>query len=639
MRNRPAQGTATSASAGSARVPEMTGVFPSAADEARSGAGPAVTIRVQGPWRDGELRRIDRPEGTVVVLGQCLADNARLRRTALRALASGRSGELTRLPGSYLCLVIRDHELSAYVDVSGQYPLFFRDTGARFVFGTRPVSVADAAGTERRPDTAVIAAGIFCPAAPALTGDRSVVAGVSRLGGGQALRRTARGTVERWVHEPLEADPRASFAHGAEALRDALETAVRLRVGGGRRVTSDFSGGLDSTSLAFLTLRHRPGPLTVTTYRGAAPDHGATSTSDDLAHAERFARLDARLRMEVVTGTRHTLTYQEFTGPSGDGGEPDSSAVALARTRLRLAHVAQRHGRGGVGTGDAGDTGNAGGVHLGGEGGDALLVAPPGYLAALARPGRLRGLARDSRVLARARHEAPLSVAVRAVRLAHTPLATALRQLADRFERGGAAHDTGWLDAVAWWPSPGPEAGWLTRAASKELAGLARQAAQSVPHTAGSRAGDLTALDNLRNSGAVQRQLSEAARPFGLWPQAPFLDTDVVRACATLPAHLRAAPPAFKPLLGAALADLVPAPVLSRRTKGDYGDEDYQGARARARELRGLLLDSRLAELGVVEPSAVTASLDRALMGLRAPFPTLNRLLAAEIWLRNIAWH
>lgn len=603
----------------------LIGVFPP--------AGSGDIVRVQGRWREGELRRVDGPEGTVVVLGQCLVDDDRLRRTALRALASGGPDELTRLPGSYLCLVARHDVLTAYVDAAGQYPLFFRDTGDRLVFGTRPVSVADAAGARRRPDAAVLAAGIFCPGAPSLTGERSVVAGVGKVGGGQALRRTARGDVERWLHEPLETDPGASLAQSADALRDALETAVRLRVAGGQRVSADFSGGLDSTSLAFLTLRHRPGPLSVTTY------HGSASTCDDLVHAERFARLDPRLRMEVVTGTRETLTYQGLAcqglsdrsgGAGRDSGEPDSAVVALARSRLRLAHVARL----------------GAGVHLGGEGGDALLVAPPGYLAALARPERLRQLTRESRVLARARQEAPSAVAARAVGLARTPLATALRRLADGFERraaGGAgrvgAHDIGWLDAIAWWPEPGSEAGWLTRSASGELAGLARQAAARAGRTAGSRAGDLTALDNVRTSGAVQRQLSETARPFGVWPQAPFLDSDVIRACAALPAHLRAAPPAFKPLLGAALADLVPAPVLARRTKGDYGDEDYQGARACARELRGLLLDSRLAELGVVEPSAVVAALDRAVMGLRVPFPALNRLLAAEIWLRNTTWH
>ncbi|MGW1020520.1 asparagine synthase-related protein [Streptomyces niveus] len=562
------------------------------------------------------------------MLGQCLSDDDRLRRTALRALSSGGPDELTRLPGSYLCLVIRHEELTAYVDAAGQYPLFFRDTGTRLVFGTRPVSVADAAGARRRPDTAVLAAGIFCPGAPSLTGERSVVAGVGKVGGGQALRRTARGKVERWVHEPLETDPGASLARSAEALRDALETAVRLRVAGKERVSADFSGGLDSTSLAFLTLRHRSGPLPVTTYRGAA------STCDDLVHAERFARLDPRLRMEVVTGTRETVTYQGLGDRSGGAGhdsdEPDPAVVALARSRLRLDQVARL----------------GAGVHLGGEGGDALLVAPPGYLAALARPERLRQLAKESRVLARARQEAPFAVAARAVGLARTPLATALRRLADGFEHhatGGTgragAGDVGWLDAIAWWPEPGSETGWLTPAASTELAGLAREAAGSAGRTAGWRAGDLTALDNVRTSGAVQRQLSEMARPFGVWPQAPFLDSDVIRACAALPAHLRAAPPAFKPLLGAALADLVPAPVLARRTKGDYGDEDYQGARACARELRGLLADSRLAELGVVEPSAVVAALDRAVMGLRVPFPALNRLLAAEIWLRNTTWH
>ncbi|MFD4770532.1 hypothetical protein [Streptomyces niveus] len=64
-------------------------------------------------------------------------------------------------------------------------------------------------------------------------------------------------------------------------------------------------------------------------------------------------------------------------------------------------------------------------------------------------------------------------------------------------------------------------------------------------------------------------------------------------------------------------------------------NEDYQGAR----ELRGLLVDTRLAELCVVEPSAVVAALDRAVIGLRVPFPALNRLPAAEIWLRNTTWH
>ncbi|MET9554472.1 asparagine synthase-related protein [Streptomyces sp. NPDC006645] len=602
------------------RAPELIGVFPP--------TGPGDIVRVQGRWRDGELRRVDGPAGTVLVLGQCLADDDRLRRTALRALASDGPDQLTRLPGSYLCLVIRHHELTVYVDAAGQYPLFFRDTGTRLVFGTRPVSVADAAGTRRQPDTAVLAAGIFCPGAPALTGERSVVAGVSKVGGGQALRRALRGGTELWVHEPLETDPHTSFAQSADALRDALETAVRLRVTGGRRVSADFSGGLDSTSLAFLTLHHRPGPLPVTTY------HGPGSAGDDLAHAERFARLDTRLRMGVVTGTRETLTYQGLNdrsdGADSGSGEPDTAVVALARGRLRLDHVAALGGE----------------LHLGGEGGDALLVAPPGYLAALARPDRLRQLLRDSRESARARQESPFAVAARAVGLARTPLATALRRLADSFEhraRSGAgrasAHDIGWLDAIAWWPEPGSEAGWLTSAVSRQLAGLARRAAADAARTPGTRAGDLTALDNVRTSGAVQRQLSETARPFGVWPQAPFLDSAVVRACAALPARLRAAPPAFKPLLGAALAELVPAPVLARRTKGDYGDEDYQGARACARELRELLRDSRLADLGVVEPSAVTAALDRAVMGLRAPFPALNRLLAAEIWLRNTTWH
>ncbi|MGX7826392.1 asparagine synthase-related protein [Actinokineospora sp. 24-640] len=122
-----------------------------------------------------------------------------------------------------------------------------------------------------------------------------------------------------------------------------------------------------------------------------------------------------------------------------------------------------------------------------------------------------------------------------------------------------------------------------------------------------------------------------------MWPQSPFLDGDVVRACMSVPAHERVIGDEVKPLLRASLRGLVPGTVFDRRTKGDYLGEEYLGVRANAAELRARLVTSPLADHGLIEPRAVLRSVDRIVMGADGPFPALNRLVAFDLWLRSIS--
>ena len=145
---------------------------------------------------------------------------------------------------------------------------------------------------------------------------------------------------------------------------------------------------------------------------------------------------------------------------------------------------------------------------------------------------------------------------------------------------------------------------------------------------------DLAALTDLRRSGEAQRHLRELARPFGIAVHAPFLDSAVIRAALSVPAASRADPWSYKPLLRAAMAGLVPSEVLGRRTKGDYSGEAYCGARGASDALRDLLRDSRLAELGVLEPGAVREVVDRMTAGIAVPLGPLHMVMATEAWLR-----
>ncbi|WP_433265200.1 asparagine synthase-related protein [Actinosynnema sp. CS-041913] len=565
-----------------------------------------------GTWRPGEFRTAECPEGRLLVVGNCLADDARMRADLSAALRGNRPELVTGWPGSYLAVVLTGHELVAFVDLAGQHPLYFHPGGPT-VYGTSPGRTAAAAGLGSHLDPHVALADIFCAAVPGLTRNRAPIAGLRKVEAGEALHVSAAGSVTIRAYEPDRRDERMSFADCALRLRDALDVAVTTRMAESGPVSADFSGGLDSTSIAFLAAGHREEPLPVFAY------HHPDAPADDLDHALRNAGSGRNLRLEVVRGTADTLAYQHLSTAVPDG-LPDFAVTVRERNRLRLRRIAAAGGR----------------VHLGGEGADALLVAPPAYLGDLAGTGAIGRLLADSRAWARLRHDSPTRVVHRALRLSRTPMRHALREFARQLRRGDA-RQPGWVDAISWWPAPGLESRWLTAAARRSLADFLDEHAASAEGTARTGAADRTARHDLHRSGTVQRQLGELARPYGVWPQAPFLDNDVIRACTALPAYRRAAGTAFKPLLRAAVHGRVPSAAIARQTKGNYLSEEYRGVRLAAAGLRALLRDSRLADLRLIEPRAVVDSVDRAIAGAGTPFPALNRLIAYDLWLGSLA--
>ncbi|MFD6619558.1 albusnodin/ikarugamycin family macrolactam cyclase [Streptomyces albidoflavus] len=576
-----------------------------------------------GPWHPGEVRTAQFAHTRLVAVGQCLADDMTMRQDLRRATQDGRWTGLTRWPGAYLLILLQDDgHLTAYADPAGQFPLYYGRHGrhGHTVLSTRARTAAALSGATGRFDTTALAAHIVCPAVPELTEGRTAYDGIRRLGGGQALRVAPSGGCAQWTYEDLAPEPGTRFEDSAAELRSALTRAVTLRTDSAARITSDFSGGLDSTSLAFLAARTtgRP-PL------DAFVHHHPDAPAGDLAHALAHAERAPSIRLAVIRGSEDSLPYSGLS-EHGCADQPDPAAVIGARHRLRLDHIA----RGGPG------------IHLTGEGGDALLAAPPSYLGDIAATATLRRLLRDGRALARMRQLSPADVVLRARRLARTPLHQAMSELATLFDEP-LDHPPQWADAVAWWPAPGPETTWLTTRARRHLAELAELAEEharssrsaSVSSPASATPGTRATLIELRASAAVQAQFTSTARAFGIRPHAPFLDSEVVRACTRLPLPDRIDPFTAKPLLAAALTGLVPDPVLRRRTKGDYTAENYRGARRSAAQIRARLLRSPLAELGIIEPSRVIASVDRAIAGLPAPFPALNRLLGADLWLAS----
>ncbi len=144
--------------------------------------------------------------------------------------------------------------------------------------------------------------------------------GVQPLPGGHRLTISAdgEGRTRQWWHLP---EPDLSIDEGAERVAAALHDAVAARTAGAVPVCADLSGGMDSTSLAFIA-SETPAPL-VTVHReplGAA--------NDDSEWADRCPSTPARRKAHI--------TIRRGAGPHLYSGLA-SNAVDLENARLGAA--------------------------------------------------------------------------------------------------------------------------------------------------------------------------------------------------------------------------------------------------------------------------------------------------------------
>lgn len=556
-----------------------------------------------GPWSPEQVRVISTGRREAVFLGECLAPEHLIRRLLAGAIdARTATDRLGSLEGSYCVVVTEGEELAWAGDLAGLHRLWFRQEPDGVRFASSPTSLT---GLEASvPDIAGLAAFLFFPDLIDLLGT-SPVQGAVPVGPHQLLHVRQGKATPRDRTPPA---PTATLAEGAKSLRSALMSTL----GRHRRtaeVSCDLSGGLDSSTIAVLTARTTRCSVQALTYTDPFV------RNDDLDHARRIAGGSPGLEWKVVQGNATTLPFCDLeSSPRTD--VPSLDPLIWARTRARLAPASRD------------------GVHLVGDGGDVVLGAPLTYLAELARPQHARRFLAEMNALARLRQRPAHRVLRAGVALACTDLRSTLTDLAHRLHH---TTDTGPgvrepLEAGITWSKPSKALAWTTPHLREDFAERLSGLATSLrPEHEGA---DAHARRMIHRHSDATRSFVALADQLGVSVRAPFFDNSVVAACMSVAARERATALEAKPLLRAAVSDVMPGELYARRTKGDYGGCEYQGLRRNAARVRDLLREARLFDLRIVRPDPVIRALDSAIDGGTAPMAALHGVLAVETWLR-----
>lgn len=527
-----------------------------------------------GDWSAREVRTATGRGGSrLVVLGPCSATDGELR-----GLVTGTAATLgaaaTAWAGAYTLVHADDRgRVKIVTDPSCACPIYTARDGS-MVWASSARALAGLTGAS--VDVAWLAAHLADPLAP--VPGRSPWSGIALMPPGHGLT-TADG---EFSLAPCWAPPRLDWDSAVTRLRDTLAAAVRLRVQDA--VAACDLAGLDSSTLAALAAE--AGPVVAVTVHPAGVTYGG-----DLDYAATTAAaFPSTLPLLLPLDERH-LPYARIDCPLPPTDEPAPSSLTWAMLSAQLGALAELGAR----------------VHLTGDGGDSLFLAPPTYLADLARGGRWLRLLADTAAWARLRRHSPWGLLAVAATTAVTGLG-----------RG--------LPASPCLPT------WLTRRALDAAATVAG----TPERPAGIGLAGAALLAEARFVARSAHTEAQLAATCGVALHNPYLDSRVLDTVLAVPAQLRCSPRVYKPILADAAAGLLPETVRTRTTKGAFVGDHHQGLRANLDAVLDLP-DGHLAEHGLIEPEPVRTAIRAAGLGLETTWSHLEPLLCAELWLRSIA--
>ncbi|MEU1282590.1 albusnodin/ikarugamycin family macrolactam cyclase [Streptomyces sp. NPDC005805] len=570
--------------------------------------GSGIVTRSPATWRFGGAPPVRSAEGhrrRVSVVGLCGATDEQIQ----DLVAGGVPDCVTwQWPGTYAVLEEHDEHLVIHTDPAAAMPLYAVAWNGTWAWSTSPRMLGSLTGAG--VDTERLACAVLAPALPVLAGGRSFFTGVRQLQPGSRVELPADGRALRvtttWWPAPLVGP--APHAR----LRTVLTAAVQLRVHADPALSSDLSGGLDSTTLAIVASRSVPAPLNAVTIHPGGVLDGA-----DLRYARLAVGASAgRIRHHLLPlGTDHRPYTRLTEVPATDEPAPST----LTHTRL-LAQFRWMHRELGSRS------------HLTGDGGDSVLFLPPAHLADLVRHRRYGRVLRETLGWARLRRVSPAPLLRAAARMSDTTRRRALAALVSEPERGTPRPEN--AGHVGWFPASTVPA-WATRDAAELVRAAASGRGADLDPLTGLDASVRSLVDEIREVARTAVADVELAAGCGIDLHNPFLDAAVVDTVLRTPLDARPPLYAYKPMLTKAFADLLPPALASRTTKGSFEADHYSGMREALPELLGMA-DGRLAAMGLIDADRFRDRLRQAAAGVPMPLATTEQALTVEAWLRSV---
>lgn len=556
---------------------------------------------IAGEWADDECVVAITSAVKLVLIGTVgLQDDA--LQTWLEAQgASPRFEDIHRsVPGAFFTIASHaDGRKQSFGTLSGFRRISYTTDPALPLASNSLRLLVEALQPDLREDRIPLA--LLAPRAPWPLGEASYWSGIENLLPTEQLRQDRDDrftTAVRWSlptrHVPL-IDIAAELQ---QALHGAIEARARLAR---TSLSSDLSGGMDSTAISFFARAHVPELTTI--HLGISVE-----MNDDAEWAADAADALGSRHLRVTSDDLPKWFSGWRTSAPRFAAEPEAS-IRTEGMHREMARRLHEHGCT---------------IHLAGSGADELFYPDEAVLQGLRResPALVYRAVRSMSTVHRWPFWKTLAAAMNTSDAGDWLLTETAKLGQDSFERPSPA-----------WDVPFSLSPWATGAVSDAVRSLISELAfgRSLETEF---ATDSLAFGMIIRNGQIHRALDEKTREVGVRYEAPFLDDAVIETALRIRLADRLNTGRFKPGLAAASQGVVPERFLSRRSKGDYISLIYEAFREHRHDIEAELPQFHLVRRGLIDDSVFRAYL----LGMQPSpekFYPFEFLLATERWLRS----
>jgi asparagine synthase (glutamine-hydrolysing) len=566
---------------------------------------------VCGSWQETEVIQVTEGHACLALIGNCLASYENIVIAFRNAVKKGDHNKLAELGGSYNIIIRDEIGIHIFTDVAGLKPIYYSLYKHYIVYSSCSVALRELTGAEISQNW--LATNLICPGIRDLVHTQSPFDGVKSVPPGYVLQILPESvTCRKYWSEP-QGD--GDFLETAQKLRERLIAAVEGRACLYGSITSDLSGGMDSTSLSLIAARKlatQGRKLHTITVKSTSADG-----NEDLVWAQHAINLCSSIQPTIID-------TQEFLPPFSDLesipliDEPSEIVISITKFRHMMEIVRKQKSR----------------LHMNGEGGDAVLLASHAYLIDLFRRTQFKIFIRHAYGWARVFRCSPLSIINCTVKLSTTSYNAWLTQQAQRLiERREAKNSI--FELLLAWSSPPQGINLYTKEAVYLVASELKKYSTIATPFLGGR-GQHSSISGIHGIAYRARGMQQIAETYDVNLEFPYLDPPVVDACLQAKVEQRTTPFRYKPLLYEALRQDLPDSVLTRSTKVAYSSDIYVGIKKNLAYLNELFSNSQLSAMGLINLKEIDSTLMELGMGLPTNFGQFCTIVTTELWLRRI---
>jgi len=576
----------------------------------------ANSFWVCGDYRKQQLITISEGLVRLAIVGSCLAAYETLVKLFQKAIKKSEYSQLMKLPGSYNLIVQDNDQVYVFVDAAGVRSVFYAVYNSFIVYSSLGVALQQLLKAE--VDQSWLATSLSGLVTLSLVQNRTPFCQVQPIPPGHYLHiSSGKPTCKRYWYRP---QGYKNFSEAAEQLREQLLIAVERRIYLYGNITSDLSGGFDSTTLALIaakTLAKRSEKLHTIT----AKTFSATQSSD-VKCAQHAASLFPNIAAVMIKGHELPEEYSNLESvPLTDA--PDPVCLVIGQIRHKMEIIKAKRSQ----------------LHMTGDGGDAVLLAPYSYCADLLRRRRLVTFFQHIYGWSRVNYCSLLALMRSTAQLSFTYYRQWLLQQAKKMKVGDLSlqvfRTQTPIGQVMKWDSLPEFASWHSKkSVDLVLEELQRWATIAVPLA--DLPGEHEAIADIQLNGLVVRADQQIADIYDVNIEFPYLDSLVIDACLSARPEDRTSPFIYKPLLPRAFHQDLPQSVFERNTKGDYTADEFIGLRKNRTVINELFQTSLLADMGLIDIGKLQDTMQQFSMGFYAGLALFSRTLAIELWLRRL---